>query len=496
MGELSAVNAIAGAYAERAPVVHIVGSPSRLLQEKRALVHHTFNDGDYHNFDRIQEHVTVAQAILTDARTSPAEIDYVLSQCLLHRRPVRIAVPTDMVTVQVSSARLNIEIPLPFTALEQPAERNVLDRIIDRIHGAKQAAIIIDGESEGLGISGEIQHLIQLTKWPTFTTEFGKGLVNETWPNSYGIYVPEHKPFVESCDLVLCFGKHYSTTNTFAYLTIPKAETAIIVTATCVQVAGEIFRDIPAKNILSRLVKEIDQSKLEKGLPVVPPTVVPKILRSGSDSEPVTQAGGFWQKINSMLRPGDLVLGETGTSAFGVKEFTLPPETRLFTPVTWLSIGYMLPATLGVSVAQRDMQGDSGRHSTSAPRTILFIGDGSLQMTVQEISTMIHEKLNIIVVVINNDGYTVERYVHGPKQRYNNVAPWRYLTAPQLFGADEEGEFAARTWTIRTWGDLDRVLKDDSLLNGKALRMVEVFMGRMDAPPSLLSLLDQLSKGK
>lgn len=494
MGELSAVNAIAGAYAERAPVVHIVGSPSRSLQEKRALVHHTFNDGDYHNFDRIHEHVTVAQAILSDARTSPAEIDYVLTQCLLRRRPVRIALPTDMVAVQVPSARLSIEIPIPFTALEQPAERNVLARIIDRIYRAKQPAIIIDGESEMLGISGEIQHLVQLTKWPTFTTEFGKGLVNETWANSYGIYLPEHKPFVDSCDLVLCFGKHYSTTNTFAYITIPKPETAIIVEATCVQVAGETFRDIPAKNFVSRLVKEIDRSKLEKKLPVTVPVVAPTVVPSVLDSEPVTQVGGFWQKINPMLRPGDLVLGETGTSAFGVKEFTLPPETRIFTPVTWLSIGYMLPAALGVSVAQRDMQGDTGRPSGSTPRTILFIGDGSFQMTVQEISTMIHEKLNTIIFVINNDGYTVERYVHGPKQRYNNVAPWRYLTAPQLFGADETGEFAARTWTIRTWGDLDRVLKDDNLLSGKGLRMVEVFMERMDAPPSLFSLLDQLSK--
>jgi pyruvate decarboxylase len=97
VGELSAINAIAGAYAERAPVVHIVGTPTRASQESHARIHHTFNDGDYQRFDSMQEHVTVAQVSLNGHRTATSEIDWALLQCVLHSRPVRIAVPVDMV---------------------------------------------------------------------------------------------------------------------------------------------------------------------------------------------------------------------------------------------------------------------------------------------------------------------------------------------------------------------------------------------------------------
>lgn len=93
VGELSAINAIAGAYAERSPVVHIVGVPSRQVQDSRTLVHHTFNDGVYDRYDRMQEPITAAQVMIRDYRTAPTEIDYVLQQCLLHSRPVRITIP-------------------------------------------------------------------------------------------------------------------------------------------------------------------------------------------------------------------------------------------------------------------------------------------------------------------------------------------------------------------------------------------------------------------
>jgi pyruvate decarboxylase len=194
--------------------------------------------------------------------------------------------------------------------------------------------------------------------------------------------------------------------------------------------------------------------------------------------------------LSSFFRPGDIVLGETGTPGYGANDFVLPRHTQLFKPVTWLSIGYMLPATLGASYAQRDRIGQDNYYHLPDARTILLIGDGSFQMTVQELSTIIHHKLNVIVFLINNDGYTIERCIHGRNQPYNDVARWRYLKAPDLFGADEEGEYASRTWEIRTWADFEQVLADRQLTDGKGLRMVEVFMERFDAPDVLLNVLD------
>ena len=103
VGELSASNAIAGAYAELAPVVHIVGTPSRHLQQNRALVHHTLNDGDFRRFAQMASHITIAQASLSDPCTCPQLIDSTIQQCLVHSRPVYIELPADMVATQVDA---------------------------------------------------------------------------------------------------------------------------------------------------------------------------------------------------------------------------------------------------------------------------------------------------------------------------------------------------------------------------------------------------------
>ena len=78
----------------------------------------------------------------------------------------------------------------------------------------------------------------------------------------------------------------------------------------------------------------------------------------------------------------------------------------------WGSIGYTLPATLGTQIANPHR------------RNVLLIGDGSLQLTVQSLSTMIRQDLKPIIFVINNDGYTVERMIHGMNEPYNDIKMW------------------------------------------------------------------------
>jgi pyruvate decarboxylase len=489
VGELSAVNAIAGAYAERAPVVHIVGAPMRAAQESRAMIHHTFIDGDFQHFDRMQEHITVAQAILSDHRTAPAEIDSVLLQCLLHSRPVRITIPVDMVPVLVPTAGLASKIEIPPPVRQPQVEEAALTAVLERIYNAKKPMILVDGETRAFGVVNEVSHFVKTTGLPTFTYGFGKGLVDETLPNVYGVCTPSHKEFVDSCDLVLAFGPHLSGTNTYIFRTIPPEETSVLFRPTSVQVNKDIYRDLPIKYFIEQLTQRLDTSKIaahEHNL--VHPSA--QVLPEASSTDLVSQSGGFWKRLSPFFHSGDIVLNETGTPGYGANEFVLPPHTRQFRPATWLSIGYMLPATLGASYAQHDLIARNEYHNLSTARTILFIGDGSFQMTVQELSTIIHHKLNVIVFLINNDGYTIERCIHGRNQAYNDVARWRYLKAAEFFGADQEGEYASRTWEIRTWGDLDSVLKDEQLVNGKGLRMVEVFMDRFDAPDVLLSLLN------
>ncbi|KAK7432044.1 hypothetical protein QQZ08_001334 [Neonectria magnoliae] len=498
VGELSAINAIAGAYAERAAVVHVVGTPRRAAQDSRALLHHTFNDGEYRRFSQMHAQVTVAQTRLWDPRTSPEQIDSILQQCLLHSRPVYIEIPVDMVDVLVPIERLSSEICIPVT--EPTAIHDaVLTRVLDKIYAAKQPIILVDGEIRPLGIVDEVQKFVKSTNWPTWTTPFGKGLLDETTPNFHGIYRGSYddlevQRFINDADLVVVFGPHFSSTNTFAFTSVPKPSVTISFTDTEINLQSEITRDVPARASVSRLAQRLDSSKVKSydTYPKLPRDYLVSFSAVSGD-QPITQDKS-WRIFANFLRPGDIVLGETGTAGYGVREMALPLHTRLFTPVTWLSIGYMLPAAQGAALAQRELIAASKYHGIKEGRTILLIGDGSFQMTAQELSTIIHKNLNVIVFLINNDGYTIERCIHGATQRYNDVASWRYLNAPAFFGASED----TFTSSAKTWDELEKVLGNEKLTDGTGLRMVEVTMDREDAPEGPLSyyLKEQKKRSK
>lgn len=458
------------------------------------MIHHTLGDGDYRHFSQMHSHVTVAQTNLVDPRVSPEQIDEVLRQCILQSRPVYIEVPADMVAVPVLADRLSSRIHIS-EAVSNSAYEATLVQVLERIHGAKQPLILVDGETRGLGLVDLVQVLINSTKWPTFTTTFGKGLIDMTMPNIHGIYRghfsdPKTKGFVDSSDLVLCFGPHFSDCNSYEFSAIPKTDSTICFTQAGIKIGNKIFRDIPTKQAVSWLLQNLDLSKSQRYSPDLGLPRDHLLSFSDVSNDEIIKQDKVWRVLANFLRPGDILLGETGTAGHGVREMALPKHTRLFTPVTWVSIGYMLPASQGAALAQRELIASSQYHDIKDARTILLIGDGSFQMTAQELSTIIRHNLNVIVFLINNDGYTIERCIHGMNQTYNDIARWRYLKAPSFFGGPEN----TYTASAKTYGELEQILGKEQLSNGTGLRMVEIFMERDDAPVG--PLLEMLNKQK
>ena len=491
VGELSALNSIAGAYAELARVVHIVGTPTRQQQQSRALIHHTLLDGDYSHFAKMYEPITVARANLADPQTSAREIDRVLQQCLLHSRPVYIQVPVDMVTAQLPADRLQLAIGLP--EMLSSVVDDVLDRIMERVRSSKRPMILVDGEITAYGILTEVDQFIRKSAWPTWTTAFGKGKVNESLPTFNGIWKgryssADHQAYIKSADLILCFGPHFSGTNTYGGSTIPSEDVSVLIKATAIQVGDQTFRDVPAKTIMTALLDALRAASQGLERTDLPSFPRPSQIQTPAHDCAVNQES-FYRVLSRWLRPGDIVLAETGTPGHGCRDMLLPRGARLLAPVTWLSIGYMLPATQGAALAQREMV-EAQSQDAPQPRTILLIGDGSFQMTVQELSTIIRERLNVVLVLINNDGYTIERCIHGETETYNDVAPWRYLSAPAFFGAPDKGDkYRSVTGQVRTWGDLQEIMDSVDAVQIPQLAMVEVLMPREDAPEVLRDIL-------
>ncbi|KAL1593108.1 hypothetical protein SLS59_009433 [Nothophoma quercina] len=413
-------------------------------------------------------------------------------------KPVYIEVPVDLVGVPVRAANLRTQVKLP-ESLATPAVGEVIRKLLDKLYAAKRPVILFDGECRALHITQEVQSIMKATNWPTWTTSYGRGLIDESLPNFQGVYKGAFdgssiQDFFKEADLVLVFGPHFSTTNSYALTAKPAADVSVIFSDTEIQIESKALRDIPAKLAVSQLLKKLDISKLAKydaaELKALSWHHAAPVSFSDVPKDDIISHSKLWDLFagSNFLRPGDILMGETGTSGYGVREMRTPPNVRIFAPVTWLSIGYMLPAAQGAALAQRQMReshnGTTNREAKSG-RTILFIGDGSLQMTVQEISTMIRHNLDVIIVVLNNDGYTIERAIHGLMENYNDVAAWRYLDALHFFGA-REGTFTA---SARTWGELETVLASKELSDGTGVRMVEVVMDREDVPKGPLAML-------
>ena len=211
VGELSAFNALAGAYAEHAPVVHIVGTPRRIAQESRANLHHTLGDGNFRAFADMYKRITVCQVNLTDASTAPAEIDRCLRECWIRCRPVYIELPMDMVHEEVGHALLDTPIDLTPPPNNPKVENAAVKQVVDAICASKNPAIIVDGLHNRQEVGSEVRDLVRTTKIPAFTTTFGMSRVNEDLPNYHGLYLGATSPasvreYISACDLIIRVG--------------------------------------------------------------------------------------------------------------------------------------------------------------------------------------------------------------------------------------------------------------------------------------------------
>ncbi|ORM69017.1 hypothetical protein HA44_21340 [Mixta gaviniae] len=171
------------------------------------------------------------------------------------------------------------------------------------------------------------------------------------------------------------------------------------------------------------------------------------------------------------MQPGDLILAEQGTAAFGAAALRLPAGAKMVVQPLWGSIGYTLPAAFGAQTAEPDR------------RVILLIGDGSAQLTVQELSSMMRDNLKPLIFLLNNEGYTVERAINGAAQRYNDIAAWNWTQLPQALSES----CPAQCWRVVESVQLTDVMT--LIAEARRLSLVEVMLPRLDMPP----LLQQVS---
>lgn len=162
----------------------------------------------------------------------------------------------------------------------------------------------------------------------------------------------------------------------------------------------------------------------------------------------------MWQRIGRFLKPNDIVLAESGTAQFGMPDATFPANICYITQTFWSSIGYTVGSCLGACVAAKEMKRPG--------RVVLLVGEGSLQMTVQEIGSYIRFGFTPIIFVINNGGYSIERAINGEKQTYNDVSMlWDHQKMLSFLGARDETGIKGKSFSCKTVEEFESVLNDE-----------------------------------
>jgi pyruvate decarboxylase len=484
VGELSAINGIAGAFSEHVPVVHIVGCPSIIAQRNGMLLHHTLGNGNFSVFADMSAQISCAVAKLQDPAEIASQIDHALRECWIRSRPVYILLPTDMAQRKIEGARLQVPIDLHEPDNDQEREDFVVDLVLKHLKDAKNPVILVDACAVRHKILSEVRELVKRTSLPVFVTPMGKGAIDETHPNFGGTYAgvasnpAEVKGRVEDSDLILAIGAMKSDFNTagFSYRT-SQLHTIDFHSDRCIVGYSE-FPGVAMRGVLRKVALRADPAEIcARGTP----NVCNEVGMNTDESQIITQAW-FWPRVGEYLHENDIVVTETGTSNFGIWDTKFPTGCISLNQTLWGSIGWSVGACQGAALAVKDAGEDR--------RTILFVGDGSFQLTAQEVSTMLRHNLSPTIFVICNDGYTIERLIHGMNAEYNDIVNWCYKDIVSVFGGDR----TAKTFQVKTKDELETLFTNASFNAAQTLQFVEVYMGKKDAPRALVKIAEQTAK--
>jgi indolepyruvate decarboxylase len=419
VGELSAINGVAGAYAEHLAVFHLVGTPNISTQGARALMHHTLGNGEYDLFRRMSEPVVCASAVMTPQNVA-YECERLIFEALYHRRPVYMAFPADLASRPVlGDAR-----PIPLPRSDFGTLSAATNAIAAALEKASSACVLPGVLVARTGLRATLQGLIDCSGLPFATMFMAKSVLDEQHPAYAGMYDgalmnEKVRGFVEDSDLIINVGAPMTDFNTGAFTAHLDPAKTITIGHHRAQVNGKTYSSVEIGDLLAALTQRLPKR--------VWPTIRANSLGpiTGSRNDPIS-VDALYPRWARFLEPDDILVAETGTASMGLGFARLPKGATFHNQTLWGSIGWATPAAFGAAVAAPDK------------RVVLVTGDGSHQLTAQEIGQFARLGLKPVVFVLNNDGYLIERLLcKDAAVAYNDIAPWHYAELPHALGCDD-----------------------------------------------------------
>ncbi|KAJ6913317.1 pyruvate decarboxylase 2-like [Populus alba x Populus x berolinensis] len=474
VGGLSVLNAIAGANSENLPVICIVGGPNSNDYGTNRILHHTIGLPDFSQELRCFQTVTCYQAVVNNLEDAHEQIDTAISTALKENKPVYISVSCNLSAIPHPSFSRE---PVPFSLSPKMSNELGLEAAVEAaaefLNKAVKPVLVGGPKLRPAHASEAFVELADACGYALAIMPSAKGLVPEHHPRFVGTYWGAVSSafcaeIVESSDAYLFAGPIFNDYSSVGYSLLLKKEKAIIVQPDRVMIAnGPAFGCVLMKDFFVALAKKIkpNTTAYDNYRRIFVPEGEP--LRN-APQEPL-RVNVLFQHIQKMLSSGTAVIAETGDSWFNCQKLKLPRGCGYEFQMQYGSIGWSVGATLGYAQAVPEK------------RVIACIGDGSFQVTAQDVSTMLRCRQKTIIFLINNGGYTIEVEIHdGP---YNVIKNWNYTS---LVDAIHNGE--GKCWTAKVFCEEELVEAIETATGPEkdSLCFIEVIVHKDDTSKELL----------
>ncbi|MBI2422109.1 MAG: alpha-keto acid decarboxylase family protein [Candidatus Hydrogenedentes bacterium] len=468
VGGFNCLNAVAGAYAEKSPLVVICGAPGLLERGRSALLHHQVKD--HRTQLDIFARVTEAAVALDDPARAPEAIDAVLDLCQRRKRPVYIELPRDMARARCMAPRRHkrtMPVSNPATLMEAAADA------VELLNQAKRPVILAGVEIHRFALQDALVRLVEQSGLPVAATLLGKSIIREDHANYLGVYEgamgqARVRRAVERSDCLLVLGAFMTDINLGANTAQLDVDCTINASSERISIRRHHYEDVRLDDFIAALAKglrrrrNIGKPRDRKAPPFRPKTGQPMTIRR------------LFNRIDAFLTRNHMVICDIGDSLFAAADLIIRERTEFISPAYYTSMGFAIPAAVGAQMAAPKL------------RPLVIVGDGAFQMTGQELATIARNKLNPIVIVLNNKGYTTERYIKDGA--FNDIHEWAYHRMPDLLQAGWGAE-------VHTEDEFEAALMTASK-NTSAFSILNVHLDPWDRSNSLERLGQSLASRK
>jgi indolepyruvate decarboxylase len=396
----------------------------------------------------------------------------VLDAACRYKRPVYLELPRDQTHARQTAPHRP---PEGLPPSDPDALREALEEACALLQSAKRPVILADVEIHRFHLQNELLALAESTGMPIATTILGKSVISEAHPLFAGIYEgamgrPEVTELVESADCLLMLGCFLTDINLGIFTAKLDPSRCIDATSENLRIRHHHYQDVRLDDFLNGLIAR----KLVLNRTPVPKRSNPFADVMADDPRGPVRSAHLFGRLNRMVseHPELMVIADIGDSLFGAADLEMHRQTEFLSPAYYTSMGFGVPAAVGASMAN------------PAARILVVVGDGAFQMTGLELSTIARHGLNPIVVILNNHGYTTERFLlEGP---FNDIHDWAYHRLPEVLGTGLGLE-------IRTIKELDGALSR-AFENTASFSLLNVHLDPYDRSPALERLANRLSK--